>query len=460
MQNPNYGAPQYGGYSNGGGGTDADGDLPSALPSYIPPSQQQQPQSQPLQGMPFGFGHLPMAPKPHDLQAQFATASISGSSDPAPSSSKRQAPQGQWKTPPHFLYAANAAPQPPNPRAINTSVLASKQPTSGRDASGQPSPSTGLRSMTFQDAPSSSSGNANANGYSSGDEGKKPPPPTEIAGISAAQFAASTGGLTMDAALLARVSGTDPSLVGTEQIKQIMQSTDLLSIYQKLQEEDDRRQRRLERNRASARVRREKKKGMVETYESEVSKLENSLNLLKAHSFGTGQAQDLLHALEYSGGEHLRHAMMSKEAKTELMGRILGQHSQNTAAIRRANLENQVLIAAASDNSELFNTLRTQLRLTDEQCRHLQNLAHHTRDEARKLDAIAKCFSALRVHDWLYFPGIESLLHHTRNTMTPQQFQRFLTWTGDNSDVVERLQTMATAGPDTDADFEFEFHDD
>lgn len=53
----------------------------------------------------------------------------------------------------------------------------------------------------------------------------------------------------------------------------------------------------LERNRASARVRREKKKSMVETYEGEVSKLENSLNLLKMHTFGSGQAQDLSSAL-------------------------------------------------------------------------------------------------------------------------------------------------------------------
>lgn len=44
-------------------------------------------------------------------------------------------------------------------------------------------------------------------------------------------------------------------------------------------------------------MRREKKKGMVETYEGEVSKLENSLNLLKVHSFGSGQSHDLINAL-------------------------------------------------------------------------------------------------------------------------------------------------------------------
>ncbi|TMW60192.1 hypothetical protein Poli38472_000234 [Pythium oligandrum] len=454
MQNPNpasyglpsgSGAPHYTSFpsnngGNGSNGNDAEGDLPTSLPSYIP--QQPAQQQQVPQMLPFGFDMLgrPQLAKPDELQAHFVTEGMP--------SSKRQATMGQWKTPPQFLYPSNpSVPSPAsvtNPRALAANKVANRP----RDAS-QPSPSTGMRGMSFQD-PS----------YS--EDEKRPPPPREIAGISAAQFAASTGGLTMDATLLARVTGTDPALVGSEEIKQIMRTPDLLSIYQKLQEEDDRRQRRLERNRASARVRREKKKNMVEMYEGEVSKLENSLNLLKSHTFGTGNANDLINALdpiEYTGGEHLRHAMMSKEAKTELMGRILDQHSKNTAAIRKSNLENQVLLAAASENSELFTTLRTQLRLTDEQCRHLQ-LAQRAREEAHKLEVIAKCFSALRAHDWLYCPGIEALLQQSRNTMTQQQFQKFLTWTQDNSDIIEKLQVTQAAPPETERDLEFFFAED
>ncbi|KAJ0410603.1 hypothetical protein ATCC90586_007436 [Pythium insidiosum] len=471
MQNPNANSGGYGSFH----ANDADADLPTSLPSYMPPNpppHHAQPQPQVL---PYGFDLLGRAQlaqmgKPDELPSQFASASISTPGSAGgdggggmPTSAKRQAPVGQWKTPPHFLYAA--APAPQMPTGMNAAAPAMMRPPPqqlqpksmgrpGRD-SGQPSPSTGMRGMSFQDQPLPAAQSAS----SSGDE-MKPMPTKEIGGISAAQFAASTGGLTMDATLLARVSGTDPSLMGSEEIKQIMRCPDLLSIYQKLQEEDDRRQRRLERNRASARVRREKKKNMVETYEGEVSKLENSLNLLRSHSFGAGQAQDLLSALDYTGGEHLRHALMSKEAKTDLMGRILGQHSRNTQAIRRANMENQVLLAAACENSELFSSLRTQLRLSDEQVRQLQSLAPRARDEARKLDAIAKCFSALRVHDWLYFPGIESLLHHTRNTMTHQQFQKFLTWTNDNRDVIESLQVIAAAAPGAENDLEFMFAED
>uniref|UniRef100_K3WAD8 BZIP domain-containing protein n=1 Tax=Globisporangium ultimum (strain ATCC 200006 / CBS 805.95 / DAOM BR144) TaxID=431595 RepID=K3WAD8_GLOUD len=413
---------------------DLEGDLPSSLPSYMPPNPQQQQPSLPF------FASRPDNPY--------------GPGDGMPSSAKRQAPTGQWKTPPQFLYAANPnAGRPPQPAAAGK--------PGGRESESA-SPSAGMRSMTFQEGTQlfAGTGMEDKSGATGG-AGMKLTRQDVVGGISAAQFAASTGGLTMDTALLARVSGTDPSRMGSEEIKQIMRTPDLLSIYQKLQEEDDRRQRRLERNRASARVRREKKKSMVETYEGEVSKLENSLNLLKVHSFGSGQAQDLINALEYSSGENLRHALMSKDAKMELMARILGHHSRSTSAIHSANAENQALIATAVENAELFASLRTQLRLTDEQCRKLHGMAHHVRDEARKLDAIAKCFSALRAHDWLFFPGMETILHQSRNTMTPQQFQRFLTWTSDNKDVIDQLQVVPSNSPPvSEEDIEFLFVED
>ncbi|ETN11268.1 hypothetical protein PPTG_10203 [Phytophthora nicotianae INRA-310] len=367
---------------NQGGAQGGDGDLPSSLPSYMPTSSQGAPT-----GLPFGYNILNQPGAKPDAEAA----------------------QRQWKGPSQnqFMYMGNGA----RPAA---EAVKSAGPTGS-----QPSPSEGMRSMTFQEGGSYQMMTA---------DGKAAVPAPTVAGmpvalklgrqdatppsqISAAQFAASTGGLAMDTALLARVSGTDPSLMGSEEIKQIMRTPDLLSIYQKLQEEDDRRQRRLERNRASARVRREKKKGMVETYEAEVSKLESSLNMLKNHEFGTGNAQELSTALEYSSGEHLRHAQMSKEAKMELMGRILDQHSRNTDAIRRSNAENQALIAVAVDNSEFSRALRAQLGLTPEQCQRLASLAVPTSQEARKLDAIRKCFSALRAHDWLYVPGIEVKRH-------------------------------------------------
>lgn len=253
--------------AQGGGG---DGDLPSSLPSYMPASSQGAPA-----GLPFGYNLLSQAGAKSDADAA----------------------QRQWK----------AAPMQPQFMFVGAGARPAGAETAKPGGGAQPSPSEGMRGMSFQDG-----GGGGAAGFQMLQaDGKAPtaiaPAPvglklgqqggTPASQISAAQFAASTGGLAMDTALLARVSGTDPSLMGSEEIKQIMRTPDLLSIYQKLQEEDDRRQRRLERNRASARVRREKKKGMVETYEAEVSKLESSLNMLKNHQFGTGNADELATAL-------------------------------------------------------------------------------------------------------------------------------------------------------------------
>ncbi|KAG6622397.1 uncharacterized protein IUM83_05333 [Phytophthora cinnamomi] len=417
---------QGGGAQGGGGG---DGDLPSSLPSYMPPSSQGV-----SSGLPFGYNLL-------------GQSGVKGDVDAA---------QRPWKAPaqPQFMFMGGGA----RAEAAKT----------------QPSPSDGMRGVSFQDGggfPMTADGKASASGaaaVAAVPAAAMPvalklgrPDATPASQISAAQFAASTGGLAMDTALLARVSGTDPSLMGSEEIKQIMRTPDLLSIYQKLQEEDDRRQRRLERNRASARVRREKKKGMVETYEGEVSKLESSLNMLKNHQFGTGNAEELATALQYSSGEHLRHAQMSKDAKMELMARILGQHSRNTDAIRRANAENQALIAVASDNSEFSQALRAQLGLTDDQCQRLASLAVPASEEARKLDAIRKCFSALRAHDWLYVPGIETILHQSRNTMTPHQFQKFLSWSVENRPSIDQLQFVPTPStPASEKDLTFIFSED
>lgn len=313
MQNANASGGARGGYGGGqqqqqpqfasylqppsaGAGADAEADLPSSLPSYMP-STTNSGAGGAAGRPPYGFDMLGRAGQPLARQEEMQhpyLAAAGGSTGDNGLPTKRQAPMGQWKTPPQFMYAPSSS----------ASSASSSRPSSAGAAGGQPnrdsgrnSPSSGMRSMTFQDGNVAAAAMYAMPPGMMDEEQQQKIKRQEIGGISAAQFAASTGGLTMDATLLARVSGTDPSMMGSEEIKQIMRTPDLLSIYQKLQEEDDRRQRRLERNRASARVRREKKKGMVETYEGEVSKLENSLNLLKSHTFGSGQSSQLISAL-------------------------------------------------------------------------------------------------------------------------------------------------------------------
>ncbi len=84
--------------------------------------------------------------------------------------------------------------------------------------------------------------------------------------------------------------------------------------------------------------------------------------------------------------------------------------------------------------------------LTDEQVAKLQALvANGIRTEAHQLDVIGKCFSALRVHDWLNFPGSEMLLQQTHATMSHMQFQKFLFWSNANEEVIDHLHFVNTA---------------
>nr|CCA22125.1 conserved hypothetical protein [Albugo laibachii Nc14]CCA23384.1 conserved hypothetical protein [Albugo laibachii Nc14] len=259
--------------------------------------------------------------------------------------------------------------------------------------------------------------------------------------ISAAQFTAGTGGLAFNPNLLAKVRGTDPALMGSEDIRQIMRCPDLLSIYQKLQEEDDRRQRRLERNRASAKMRREKKRTMVEVYEAKVNKLEHSLNLIRGHSFGVGKENDLVNALDYCGGEHLRHVMMSKEAKQERLTRMLSQHCRFSDSIRKASWEIQVL---TDHKSKLFESLKTEVGLSEEQIGFLRSMSTNIADEGFHLEIINKCFSALRAHEWLFFSGMETLFSNTKTALTVQQLQKLLRFTTENQKTISDLKISSS----------------
>jgi len=207
----------------GNSGNDMENELPSSLPSYMPPPTPGAPTSlgmntasNMINTAPYGYynGGMPMT--------------IDREGDPN-TSAKRQAPLGQWKTPPQFLYVAAKSEPHDDPKRPN-------------------SPSSGMRGMTFQDSSAMNLYGMGAGGLMMDQSFKKKTGygrvNENIGGISAKQFAESTGGLTLDTTLLAKMSGKDPSEIGAEQIRNIMQCPDLLTIYQKLQEEDDRRQRR------------------------------------------------------------------------------------------------------------------------------------------------------------------------------------------------------------------------
>ena len=76
-----------------------------------------------------------------------------------------------------------------------------------------------------------------------------------------------------------------------------------------MQTEDERRKKRLARNRASARLRRLRKKTMVEAFEAEVAQLETAMNKLRSHKWGMGQSEVLKAALS----DHTTQVVFSHE---------------------------------------------------------------------------------------------------------------------------------------------------
>ena len=270
-----------------------DAGLPSSLPSFAP-DQDQSPayrtgdRSQP----PPSF--LPSAGLTDLIEND-----ISGSS-------KRQAPVGQWKTPPQFLYTA----RDPNAPAIPMPQVAGAPSTAA----------AALDALSFQDmpVPPGSSASVVTGSTASGEGGS----------ITAEQFASSTG-LALDTSIIAKMNGKAESELTMDHIKSIMNRPDMLSIYQKMQEEDERRRKRLARNRNSARARRLKKKNMVEAYETEVSHLEMTLKKLGNHQWGSGQADTLVELL----GEPQQFSRLSIEKRRAYVAALLRKCSASTASV-------------------------------------------------------------------------------------------------------------------------------
>ncbi|POM72139.1 Hypothetical protein PHPALM_11199 [Phytophthora palmivora] len=54
-----------------------------------------------------------------------------------------------------------------------------------------------------------------------------------------------------------------------------------------------------------------------------------------------------------------------------------------------------------------------------------------------------------------------TILHQSRNTMTPHQFQKFLSWSMENRPSIDQLQFVPTAStPESEKDLTFIFSED
>ena len=98
---------------------------------------------------------------------------------------------------------------------------------------------------------------------------------------------------------------------------------DTSSYSSQVNDEEDKRKKRLARNRASARLRRLKKKNLVDSYEGEVGILESALSKLRSHQWGSDiiDHEVLIEALSMERGQQ----PLTPEGRRELIQSILNQ---------------------------------------------------------------------------------------------------------------------------------------
>jgi hypothetical protein len=176
------------------------------------------------------------------------------------------------------------------------------------------------------------------------------------------------------------------------------------------QQEDDKRQKRLARNRASARLRRLRKKNLVDAYEQEVGSLEGTLKQLQAHTWGqSDHAGALADALSMDRGQQVLDD--TAERKREAAA-LLAQQLQWVAMLEDVLLEDRVLhqLATGGDGGDPeLAQLAQSLQLTADQCASIAESQRGWQDEWEALQTVKASLVALQENEWLWNESVGSV---------------------------------------------------
>jgi hypothetical protein len=211
----------------------------------------------------------------------------------------------------------------------------------------------------------------------------------------------------------------------------------------------DKRKKRLARNRASARLRRLRKKNLVESYESEVGVLESSLNKLQQHKWGEGQHEALLEALGMDRGQQ----SLPREERKALIKSILEQQGEMVENMLDVQTETVLLTefskwkkspAAASSSTTaeqqaIFKEMADILKLTGEQTDQLARISPGVLSDRNGLSTIKSGLGAVVSNKWLENAGVEDACDKFMSILNPTQVSKFLLWTDNNSEAIDNL---------------------
>jgi len=237
------------------------------------------------------------------------------------------------------------------------------------------------------------------------------------------------------------------------------------------EEEADKREKRLARNRSSARLRRLKKKNLVDSYEGEVGTLEEALAKLRAHRWGSSSVdhEALIEALSMERGQR----PLTPDARRELIQSIVAQQQEQVQNLLECQAENWLLTTLGDDASgapppaedgaagdaalaRVQAELRDVLRLTPEQRARLQAASEGCVREVRDLCVLGDCLRSLHDNQWLLDEGVDEVAAQFTSVLNPAQLSKFLLWSDHNAEAIEKLDYVNVhEGTDDGPVFEF-----
>lgn len=246
------------------------------------------------------------------------------------------------------------------------------------------------------------------------------------------------------------------------------------SMYAKLQTDEQRRQKRLARNRATAKLRRLRKKAIVETLEQEVNEIEAMLKQIKDYRKGEGSvvltSRELYEKIiivdqqdtnKDNNKQGLK--MTSKEKRQtslkcladsfpQLVNKLWNDFLDDATLSWAVGLEIPDSSISHSPATELASELRDDLlqllHLDDRQTKQITILAKYLENEREKLLLMDKVVTSIRVHEYLPCAFIDTINTNFRSLISSQQLSQFLEFVDQN---IFLLDTTATLSATTDS---------
>eukprot|EP00542_Grammatophora_oceanica_P012371 CAMPEP_0194039606 /NCGR_PEP_ID=MMETSP0009_2-20130614/11718_1 /TAXON_ID=210454 /ORGANISM="Grammatophora oceanica, Strain CCMP 410" /LENGTH=508 /DNA_ID=CAMNT_0038682501 /DNA_START=9 /DNA_END=1538 /DNA_ORIENTATION=- len=213
---------------------------------------------------------------------------------------------------------------------------------------------------------------------------------------------------------------------------------DMQSYAARAQAEEEKRKKRLARNRASARLRRLRKKNLVDSYEGEVGVLEASLQKLKAHSWGSQNNHEaLLEALSMERGQQ----EISPEQRIQLIQDILQQQLQQAEFLREAQMEQQMLKEIVENpEDELSRELQQILQLSPQQQQDVAQATQGLDEEVEAMNTFIECLQAMQNTNWLDNDGVTAITQQFTSILHANQVSKFLLWADANAESLDQLE--------------------